>query len=70
MHVENVKLPLVVIDGYLYFLHALKRRKANWLGHSWNCLLKRFIEEKIQGRIEVTGKRGRRSKHPLDDLKE
>ena len=35
-----------------------------------NCLLKRVIEGKIEGRIEVTGKRGRRSKHLLDDLKE
>ena len=35
-----------------------------------NCLLKHAIEGKIQGRIEVTGRRGRRSKQLLDDLKE
>jgi hypothetical protein len=35
-----------------------------------NCLLKHVIERKIEGRIEVTGRRGRRLKQLLDDLKE
>ena len=35
-----------------------------------NCLLQRVIEGKIKGGIEVTGKRGRRSRKLLDDLKE
>ena len=35
-----------------------------------NCLLEQVIEEKIKGRIEVTGRRGRRRKKLLDDLKE
>jgi hypothetical protein len=35
-----------------------------------NCLLKHVIEGKIEGRIEVTGRRGRRSKLLLDDLKD
>jgi hypothetical protein len=35
-----------------------------------NCLLKRVIERKIEGRIEVTGRRGRRRKQLLDNLKE
>jgi len=49
----------------------IKRRKANWIGHIWlrNCILKHFIEGKIEGRIEGTGRRGRRRKHLLDDLK-
>ena len=34
-----------------------------------NCLLKHVIEGKIEGRIEVTGRRGRRRKQLLDDLK-
>jgi len=34
-----------------------------------NCLLKHVIEGKIEGRIEVAGRRGRRSKKLLDDLK-
>jgi hypothetical protein len=53
-------------------VHAIKRRKANWIDHILRrtCLLKHDMEEKIEGRIEVTGRRGRRSKQLLDDLKE
>jgi hypothetical protein len=53
-------------------LHTIKRRKANWIGHILrrNCLLKHVIEGKIEGRIEVTGRRGRRRKKLLDDVKE
>jgi hypothetical protein len=42
-------------------LHKIKRRKANWIGHILrrNCLLKHVIEGKLQGRIEMTGRRGR-----------
>jgi hypothetical protein len=35
-----------------------------------NCPLKRVIEGKIQGGIEVTGRQGRRRGNLLDDLKE
>jgi len=35
-----------------------------------NCLLKRVIGGKIEGRIEVTGRQGGRRKQLLDDLKE
>ena len=35
-----------------------------------NCLLKEFIEGKIKGEMEVTRRRGRRSKKLLDDLKD
>jgi len=35
-----------------------------------NCLLQRIIEGKIKGGREVTGKRGRRRRKLLDDLKE
>jgi hypothetical protein len=53
-------------------LHRIKRRKANWIGHILrrNCLLKHVIEEKLEGRIEMTERRGRRRKQLLDDLKE
>jgi len=34
------------------------------------CLLKRAIERKIKGGIEVTGRRGRRRRKLLDNLKE
>jgi hypothetical protein len=33
-----------------------------------NCLLKHVIEGKIEGRIDVTGRRERRRKHLLDAL--
>jgi hypothetical protein len=53
-------------------LHTIKRRKANWIGHILrkNCFLKHVIEGKIEGRIEVTERGGRRRKQLLDDLKE
>jgi hypothetical protein len=35
-----------------------------------NCLLKQVIEGKIEGRLEVTRRWGRRRKQLLDDLKE
>jgi hypothetical protein len=35
-----------------------------------NCILKHAIEEKIEGRIEIMRRRGRRWKQLLDDLEE
>jgi len=35
-----------------------------------NCLIQRVVEGKIKGQIEVTGRRGRRRRKLLDDLKE
>jgi hypothetical protein len=35
-----------------------------------NCLLRQVIEGKINGGIKVTGRRGRRTRKLLDDLKE
>jgi len=53
-------------------LHEISKRKANWIGHILrrNCLLQHVIEGEIKGRIEVTGRRGRRRGKLLDDLKE
>jgi hypothetical protein len=53
-------------------LHTIKRRKANWIGHILhrNCLLKQVIEGNLEGKIEMTGRRGRRCKQLLDNLKE
>jgi hypothetical protein len=52
-------------------LHEIRKRKVNWIGHVLrrNCLLKRVIEGKIKGVIEVRGRRGRRRRKILDDLK-
>jgi hypothetical protein len=40
-------------------IHKMKGRKADWIGHILrrNCLLKHVTEGKIEGRIEVTGRR-------------
>jgi len=52
--------------------HEIGKRKANWIGHILrrNCFLQRVVEGKIKGGIEVTGRRGRRCRKLLDDLKE
>jgi hypothetical protein len=41
-----------------------KNRKANWISHILrrNCFLKHVIEGKLEGNVEVTGRRGRRRK--------
>jgi hypothetical protein len=46
-------------------VHTIKRRKANWIGHILrrNCLLKHVIEGKLEG----TGRRGRRRKQYLKE---
>jgi hypothetical protein len=53
-------------------LHEISKRKANWIGHILcrNCLLRQVIGGKVKGGIEVTGRRGRRSRRVPDDLKE
>ena len=52
-------------------VQKIKRRRANWIGRILhrNCLLKHGIKGKIEGRIDVAGRRGRRRKQLLDDLK-
>jgi hypothetical protein len=59
-------------QGAEEYPNTIKRIKANWIGHILrrNCLLKHVIEEKLEGRIEMTGRQGRRRKLLLDDLKE
>ena len=38
-------------------LHTIRRRKTNWIGH---ILCRNCIEGKIEGRIEMTERRGGR----------
>jgi hypothetical protein len=56
----------------MIFVGPVNKRKANWIGHIFrrNCLLRQVIEGKIKGRIEVTGRRGRRRRKLLDEFKE
>ena len=55
-----------------YMRSTIKTRKANWIVHTSrrNCLLKHVIEGNIEGRLEVTGNRGRRLKQLLDKFRE
>ena len=60
-HVRNEEV-LLRVKEQRNILHEIRKRKANWIGHILrrNCLLQRVTEGKIQGGIEVTGRRGRR----------
>jgi hypothetical protein len=53
-------------------IQKITRRKAKWICYMLhrNCILKHVIERKIKGRVEVKGRRGRRSNWLLEDLKE
>ena len=69
-HVGNEEV-LLRVNEQRNILHEISKRKANWIGHILrrNCLLQRVIEGKVKGGIEVTGRRGRRRRKLLDDLK-
>ena len=69
-HVRNEDV-LLGANEQRNILHEIRKRKANWIGHILrrNCLLKQVIEGKIKEVIEVTGRRGRRRRKLLDDLK-
>jgi hypothetical protein len=70
-HVRNKEV-LLRVKEHRNILHEIRKRKANWIGHILrrNCLLQWVIEGKIKRRIEVTGRRGRRRRKLLDELKE
>jgi len=70
-HVRNEEV-LLRVKEQRNILHEIRKRKANCIGHILrrNCLLQRVIEGKIKGGLEVTGRRGRRLRKLLDDLKE
>jgi hypothetical protein len=67
------------LNGYFVCLEEVKTKKTSLL--TWNSsaceitllayvILKHVIEEKIEGNMEVKGRRGIRCKQLLDDLKE
>jgi hypothetical protein len=70
-HVRNEQV-LMRVKEQRNILHEIRKRQANWIGHILrrNCLLQQVIEGKIKGRIELTGRRGRKCRKLLDDLKE
>ena len=70
-HVRNEEV-LLRVKEHRNILHEITKRAASWIGHILrrNCLLQRVIEGKTKGGIEMTGRRGRRRRKLLDDLKE
>jgi hypothetical protein len=60
------------VKGDSNILHTINRSMANWIGHILprKCLITPVINGKIGERIEVLGRRRRRRKQLLDDLKE
>ena len=52
--------------------YTIKSGKTDCIVHvlRWNCLLKEGIEGKMEERTKVTGRRGRRRKELMDELKE
>lgn len=52
-------------------LGALKRRVDNWIGHFLhrNCFLKRVTKGKMEGKMAVRRRRGRKRKKLQDNLK-
>ena len=70
-HVRNEEV-LLRVKEQRNILHEISKRKVNWIGHILrrNCLLQQVIEGKIKGGMEVTGRRGRRRRKLLDEIKE
>jgi hypothetical protein len=66
-HVRNEDV-LLRVKEQRNILHEISKRKVNWIGHILrrNCFLQRGTKGKIQGRIEVTGRQGRRRMKLLD----
>jgi len=69
-HVRNEEV-LLRVKEQKNIVHEINKRKADWIGHILrrSCILQRVIEGKIKGGIEVTGRRGRRRRKLLDDLR-
>jgi hypothetical protein len=70
-HVRNEEL-LLRVKKQRNILYEIRNQKANWIGHILrrNCLLQRVTEGQMKVGIEVRGKRGRRRRKLLDNLKE
>jgi hypothetical protein len=62
-HVKNGEVLHRVMEER-NIVHTVKWRETNWISHILrrNCLLKHVIKGQIEGRVEVTGRRGRKRK--------
>jgi len=70
-HVRNKEV-LLRVKEYRNILHKISKQRANWIGHILrrNCLLQQVTKGMIKGGIEVKGRRERKRRKLLDDLKE
>ena len=70
--VYSTELKKYCVGGDRNAVHTITRRKTDCVGHILrrNCFLKHFTERRIERRIEVTGRQGRRRKQLLYDIKE
>ena len=70
-HVRNEEV-LLRVNEQRNILHEISKQKVNFIGHILhrNSLLQQIIKGNIKGGREVTGRRGRRRRKLLDDLKE
>jgi hypothetical protein len=55
----------------IFYIRTIKRKKASCPDNIMHgdCLVKHVIEGKIEEEIEVMGRKGRRRKQLLDDLR-
>jgi hypothetical protein len=65
----RIKKVLLRVKKERNIVHTIRRRKVNWIGHILrrNCRLKHVVEGRIEERLDVTGRGGRRRKQVLDD---
>jgi hypothetical protein len=72
MEYHRLKYEILRSEGGKEYPTYNKRRKPNWISHILrrNCFLKHLIEGKIEERLEVTRRRGRRRNQILDKRKE
>jgi hypothetical protein len=63
-HVRNEDV-LLRVNEQRNILHAISKRKANWIGHILRryCLFQQVTEGRIKGGTEVTGRRGIRRRN-------
>jgi hypothetical protein len=70
-HLRNEEV-LLRVKKQRNILHEISKRKANQIGYILrrNCLLRQVIKGNIKGGIKVKGRRGRRRRKLVNDLKE
>jgi hypothetical protein len=72
-HVRNEEVLLTVNEQRnTHTLYETRKPKANWIRYILrrNCLLKQVTEGMIKRGVEVKGRRGRRRRKLMNDLKE